>query len=84
MEGALFEDKAMSNKYKFTPAWHLKLCADNIHDLRKSDVFRLLSECDKENRLEMSEYILTYRPEYEDEVIECMVDLGHDYEGDGK
>ncbi|WP_157814388.1 hypothetical protein [Rhizobium sullae] len=52
----------------------IKIAADDVSKLRKSDVFRVL-DCAGGERLELALFIIANRPELREEVDECLADL---------
>lgn len=60
---------------KFDPAQFIKIAADDISKLRKCDVFRLLDECGSDNIDAMVDYIRANRPDYADEVQQCLEEI---------
>ena len=50
----------------------IKIAADNVQTLRKSDVFRVLEQNDSDVRSELAAYISTNRPDLAEEVEDCM------------
>lgn len=59
----------------FNPAQFSKIAADNISELKKDDVYRLLDECGSANREVMAQYIRDNRKEYILEVECCLDEL---------
>lgn len=53
----------------------IKIAADSIQSLRKSDVFRVLEQNDANVRNELASYISVNRPDLAEEVSECLEDL---------
>ena len=53
----------------------IKIAADSIQTLRKSDVFRVLEQNDVAIREKLANYISTNRPDLVEEVNECLADL---------
>lgn len=50
----------------------IKIAANDISELRKSDVFRVLEQNGLENRNRLADYISTMRPDLAGEVAEIM------------
>jgi hypothetical protein len=59
----------------FNPENHIKLAADDITKLRKSDVFRLFEECGSGNRNELARYIANRRDDLIIEVTSSLAEL---------
>lgn len=61
----------------FDPSQFIKLVADTPQQIRKVDVFRLISECETANRRDLAKYLSQVRPDLNSEVAEIRVaDLG--------
>lgn len=54
---------------------YIKIAADSIEKLRKSDVDRVLDECGKAMRAKVAAYIKAKRPDLADEVDDILSDL---------
>lgn len=50
----------------------IKISADSIETLRKSDVFRVLEQNDSDVRCELAAYISAKRPDLAEEVDDCV------------
>ena len=50
----------------------IKIAADNIQSLRKSDVFRVLEQNEASVRDELASYISVNRPDLAEEVEDCL------------
>lgn len=50
----------------------IKIAANSISELRKSDVFRVLEQNGADNRQELASYISEMRPDLAEEVSEIM------------
>ena len=57
------------------PENHLKIAADTIETLRKCDVYRLLNSTRDDDIYIIAEFITENRPEFADEVAECLADI---------
>lgn len=53
----------------------IKIAADSIQSLRKSDVFRVLEQNDSDVRCELAAYISKNRPDLSEEVEDCMTEF---------
>ncbi len=53
----------------------IKIAADSIQALRKSDVFRVLEQNNSDIRGELAAYISTSRPDLAEEVEDCMTEF---------
>lgn len=53
----------------------VKIAADSVEKLRKSDVFRVLDECPAQKRKKLADYISTKRPDLKQEVEESLNDI---------
>ena len=77
-----FGNKAGEHKPKessqFDLANHIKIAADDIGSLRKSDVFRLIDWAPGEHRQTLADHITKERPDLADEVAESLEDVDGD------
>lgn len=71
----------MQVEHEFNPSSFLKIVADSIESLRRSDVYRLLDEAQSVNprasktgspAIEMADYICENRIDLQDEVVDVM------------
>lgn len=63
---------------EFSPAQHIQIAANGIEQLRETDVFRVLDECDAKNRPALIAYIKRQRVDLLQEVDECMEEIESD------
>ena len=56
-----------------SPEHYVKIAADSVAKLRKSDVYRVLESAGKDANT-VADYIVKHRPDLEDEVREVMVE----------
>ena len=61
----------------FSPESAIKISANNVGELRKADVFRVLDWSPAEHRQKVADYIVTHRPELKTEVDECLRDIAN-------
>lgn len=61
----------------FSPANFVKIAADSIGQLRRSDVWRVLNSCPSAHLQDMARFIRQNRPEYADEIDDCLWEI-HD------
>lgn len=61
----------------FDPKLAIRISADSVDELRKSDVYRVLTQgvSDDSQRQQVADYIVKHRPELKDEVDEAMSDI---------
>ena len=60
---------------------YIGVAANSIEKLRRQDVYRVLEECPKAHRAEVAKYIARKRPDFADEVYECMIELSPEEAG---
>ena len=58
-----------------TPQSIIKIAADDVTELRKVDVFRVLENCDADELQRTAHFIKVNRPELVDEVGNCLTEL---------
>lgn len=61
----------------WNPEQALKIAADDITGLRRTDVFRVLDWAEPERREELAAWILKGRPDLTDEVKSCLLDIDY-------
>ena len=62
---------------EFNPELHVKIAADSLAELRRCDVFRLLSQLDADERSFMAQWITASRWDLRDEVASCLEDIAN-------
>lgn len=62
----------------FDPAFHTKLVADSIEQLRRVDVYRLLESAPQEHREAMAAYIRKHRPDLASDVAKMLEAVAED------
>ena len=63
---------------RFCPKSYVKVAADSIGELRRCDVYRLLSGLDEDKRSLMAAWIIDGRPDLKAEVAACLHDIASD------
>jgi len=58
-----------------TPEYIIKIAADSVQTLRRSDVFRVLDNCDGPELRPTAEHITTHRADLSDEVSASLNDI---------
>ena len=55
---------------------HILIASDSVQQLRKCDVFRVLSEAPDDTRQSLARYIAEARPDLTIEAVECLEEMG--------